>query len=217
MSIATKIFTFNPSNRLVNNVRILLLTWLLTLPFGSNLFQFSLGFLTIYPNLILTLALFPFALVTIKKWRGFELLLVIFLFIWTITEIFIVGKSEVSKEAVFDIRSLLMQFLYATTLIGVFKFVGKEGFYKILITGLRCFLFILLLTGIIEFLTGIHFAGNKTADLLNLPVGNIFYAPMFIYDNPNDYLTYLIFIFLLSNLFDEKLRANYLLKLFSFT
>lgn len=213
MSIATKIFTFNPSNRLVNNVRILLLTWLLTLPFGSNLFQFSLGFLTIYPNLILTLALFPFALVTLKKWRGFELLLVIFLFIWTITEIFIVGKLEVSKEAVFDIRSLLMQFLYATTLIGVFKFVGKEGFYKILITGLRCFLFILLLTGIIEFLTGIHFAGNKTAELLNLPVGNIFYAPMFIYDNPNDYLTYLIFIFLLSNLFDEKLRANYLIKL----
>ena len=213
MSFANKIFTYTPSNRLVDKVRFLFFLWILTLPFGSNLFHFSLGFLTIYPNLILTFALFPFALLAIKNWKIFEFLTIVFLFIWTIFEIIIVGRNGVSSDALFDLRSLLMQFFFATTLIGVSKFIGKQGFLKILITGLRCFLFILLFSGIIEFMTGIHFAGYKTEELLNLPVGNIFYAPMFIYENPNDYLTYLIFIFLLLNLFDEKLRANYLVKL----
>jgi hypothetical protein len=213
MSLANKIFEYNPSDHLIKNVRSLFLLWILTLPFGSNLFNYSIGFMTLYPNLILTFLLFPFTLLGKKKWDFFEYIIIAFLFFWSIYEIIIANRIGLSNEAIFDIRSLLLQFFFALTLIGVFKFIGKQSFLNTLITGLRCFLFILLLSGVIEFITGIHFAGYKTHELLNLPVGNIFYAPMFIYDNPNDYLTYLIFIFLMLNLFDEKLRNHFFLKI----
>jgi hypothetical protein len=212
MWLTNKILEYNPSVRLMKNVRFLFLLWILTLPFGSNLFNYSIGFMTLYPNLILTFLLFPFALLGKKKWDFFEYIIIAFLFFWFISEIIIANRIGLSNEAIFDIRSLLLQFFFASTLIGVFKFIGIQSFLNTLIIGFRCFLFILLLSGVIEFSTGIHFAGYKTNELLNLPVGNIFYAPMFIYDNPNDYLTYLIFIFLMLNLFDEKLRNHYFLK-----
>lgn len=195
---------------------ILFLSWLLTLPFGSNLLGVSLGPLTIYPNLILTLILAPLGILSFKKWNKLEFSILGFLFLWLLFAIFQGQKSGFLKEEIFDIRSLMMQFLAAVVLIGTYHSVGKEQFLKYTLIGFRCFLFILLSAGIIEFLTGIHFAGTKTQELLELPVGNNFYAPMFIYDNQNDYLTYLIFTFLILNLFDEKLRNNnYLQLLFS--
>lgn len=195
---------------------ILFLSWLLTLPFGSNLLGVSLGPLTIYPNLILTLILAPLAVLSFKKWNKLEISILGFLFIWLLFAIFQGQKNGFLKEEIFDIRSLMMQFLVAVVLIGSYHSLGKQQFLKFTIIGFRCFLFILLSAGILEFLTGIHFAGTKTQELLELPVGNNFYAPMFIYDNQNDYLTYLIFTFLTLNLFDEKLRNNiYLQLLFS--
>ena len=195
---------------------ILFISWLLTLPFGSNLLGVSLGPLTIYPNLILTLVLAPFGILSFKKWTKLEFSILGFLFIWLLFAIFQGQKSGFLKEEIFDIRSLMMQFLVAVVLIGTYHLLGKQQFLKYTVIGFRCFLFILLSAGIIEFLTGIHFAGTKTQELLELPVGNNFYAPMFIYDNQNDYLTYLIFTFLMLNLFDEKLRNHtYLQLLFS--
>lgn len=208
MTLFNKIFSFHQSKSFVSKVQFLFLLWLLTLPFGSNLFHFSFGFFTIYPNLVLTLALLPLALIGFKAFQKLDTHFIVFLFIWTIFEIIVVGMNGVSKEALFDLRSLLMQFFIATTLIGVYQLIGKKAFLHSLIIGLRCFLFILLCAGVIEFLTGIHFAGQKTTELMELPVGNIFYAPMFIYQNPNDYLVYLIFIFLLLNVFDEKIRNH---------
>ena len=212
MSFMNKIFSFNPSNSLIHKVRFLFLCWLITLPFGSNLFQFSLGFMTIYPNLVLNIALFPFALTTFKNFNKLEFLMIGFLLTWTITGIVMLGMNGGSKEALFDIRSLMMQFLIGTTLIGISKFIGKQSFVQLLTLGLRCFLVVLLCSGCVEFLTGIHFASYKTTELLELPVGNIFYAPMFVYQNPNDFLVHIIFIFLLLNVFDEKLRNQPVLK-----
>ena len=195
---------------------ILFLSWLLTLPFGSNLLGVSLGPLTIYPNLILTLVLAPLGILNFKKWNNLEFSILGILFLWMLFAIFQGQKSGFLKEEIFDIRSLIMQFLVALVLIGTYHSLGKQQFLKFTIIGFRCFLFILLSAGILEFLTGIHFAGTKTQELLELPVGNNFYAPMFIYDNQNDYLAYLIFTFLTLNLFDEKLRNNtYLQLLFS--
>jgi hypothetical protein len=173
----------------------------------------SLGPLTIYPNLILTLILAPLGILSFKKWNKLEVSIIGFLFIWLLFAIFQGQQSDFLKEEIFDIRSLMMQFLAAVVLIGTYHSLGKQQFLKFTIIGFRCFLFILFCAGIIEFLTGIHFAGTKTQELLELPVGNNFYAPMFIYDNQNDYLTYLIFTFLMLNLFDEKLRNNNYLQL----
>jgi hypothetical protein len=192
---------------------ILFIAWLLTLPFGSNLLGVSLGPLTIYPNLILTLVLAPVGVLSFKKWNKLEVSILGFLFLWMLFAIFQGQKSGFLKEEIFDIRSLIMQFLVALVLVGTYHSLGKQQFLKFTVIGFRCFLFILLSAGTIEFLTGIHFAGTKTQELLELPVGNNFYAPMFIYDNQNDYLAYLIFTFLTLNLFDEKLRNNTYLQL----
>jgi hypothetical protein len=195
---------------------ILFIAWSITLPFGSNLLGISIGPLTIYPNLIFTLVLAPLGILSFKKWNKLEVSILGFLFLWLLFAIFQGQKSGFLKEEIFDIRSLIMQFLVAVVLIGTYHSLGKQQFLKFTVIGFRCFLFILLSAGIVEFLTGIHFAGTKTQELLELPVGNNFYAPMFIYDNQNDYLTYLIFTFLTLNLFDEKLRSNiYLQLLFS--
>ena len=192
---------------------ILFLFWLLTLPFGANLLPVSLGFLTIYPNFILTFCLLPIAFLSFKKWNKLEISVLGFLFCWLLFSIFQGQNSGFPKEAIFDIRSLLMQFIFAVALISVYHFIEKKQFIQLLIIGLRCFLLILLSAGIFEFLTGIHFAGTKTQELLELPVSNIFYAPLFIYDNPNDYLTYLIFAFGILVVFDEKLQNNRILQL----
>ncbi len=192
---------------------ILFLSWLLTLPFGANLLPVSLGFLTIYPNFILTLCLLPIAFLSFKKWNKLEISVIGFLFIWLLFSIFQGQNSGFPKEAIFDIRSLLLQFLFAVALISVYHFIEKKQFMRLLIIGLRSFLLILISAGIFEFLTGIHFAGTKTTELLELPVTNIFYAPLFIYDNPNDYLTYLLFAFGMLVVFDEKLQNNRILQL----
>ncbi|MBU3658295.1 MAG: O-antigen ligase family protein [Flavobacteriales bacterium] len=195
---------------------ILFLAWFLTLPFGSNLLGISLGSFTIYPNLILTLALIPLGFSSFKNWNKLEISILGFLFLWLLFAIFQGQKSSFLKEEIFDIRSLIMQFLIAFVLVTSFHSLGKNNFLKHTITGLRCFLFILLSAGIVEFLTGIHFAGTKTHEFLELSVGNNFYAPMFIYDNQNDYIAYLFFTYLMLYLFDEKLRQNsYLQLLFS--
>ena len=204
------------NSQLLQLTTILFISWLLTLPFGSNLLGISLGPLTIYPNLILTLILAPLGILSFKKWSKLEISILGFLFIWLLFAIFQGQENGFLREEIFDIRSLIMQFFVAVVLVGTYHSLGKHQFLKFTIIGFRCFLFTLLVAGILEFLTGIHFAGTKTQELLDLPVGNNFYAPMFIYDNQNDYLAYLIFIFLVLNLFDEKLRNNnYLQLLFS--
>jgi hypothetical protein len=192
---------------------ILFIAWLLTLPFGANLLPVSLGFLTIYPNFILTFCLLPFTFFSFKNWSKLEISVLGFLFLWLLFAIFQGQKIGFPKESIFDIRSLLLQFLFAVTLISVYHFIEKKQFIRLLIIGLRSFLLILLSAGIFEFLTGIHFAGTKTQELVELPVSNIFYAPLFIYDNPNDYLTYLIFAFGMLVVFDEKLQNNRILQL----
>lgn len=192
---------------------ILFLAWFLTLPFGSNLLGISLGSFTIYPNLILTLTLIPLGFSSFKNWSKLEISILGFLFLWLLFAVFQGQKSGFLQEEIFDIRSLIMQFLIAFVLVTSLHSLGKNNFLKHTITGIRCFLFILLSAGIVEFLTGIHFAGTKTHEFLELSVGNNFYAPMFIYDNQNDYLAYLIFNYLMLNLFDEKLRQNSYLQL----
>jgi hypothetical protein len=196
-----------------NLVRFLFFAWLLTLPFGSNIGGFSIGLLTIYPNLIVTLAILPFCLIAVKKFNRFEIIILSFLFIWLLSAVISSSLNGFSSEAIFDIRSLIMQFMFGFVLIGSFHILDKEKFLRLVKLGVRCFLFVLLFSGILEFLTGIHFAGHKTAELLQLPVGNTFYAPLFIYDNQNDYLTYFIFIFLILNIIDEKIQTNFLFQI----
>ncbi|NBR14289.1 MAG: hypothetical protein EBU01_06865 [Crocinitomicaceae bacterium] len=93
------------------------------MPFGANLLPVSLGFLTIYPNFILTFCLLPIAFLSFKKWNKLEISVLGFLFCWLLFSIFQGQNSGFPKEAIFDIRSLLMQFIFAVALISVYHFI----------------------------------------------------------------------------------------------
>lgn len=141
---------------------ILFISWLLTLPFGANLLPVSLGFLTIYPNFILTFSLLPLAFLNIKKWNKLETSVLGFLFIWLLFSIFQGQKIGFPKEVIFDIRSLLMQFLFAVTLVCAYHFIEKKQFIRLLIIGLQNFWLVLFWD------SHLHFSKNSKLPQIDL-------------------------------------------------
>jgi hypothetical protein len=195
-------------------IPVMFLLWWISMPFQSKLFGISIGFLTIYPNLIISLFFVPFIIQTFsdtpKQLKG----ILFFLFFWIIYGIVLAKINGFTKEEIFDTRVLILQFLFAIVLIVNYVKLGINEYLKITIIGLKISLFIYFSFGFFEFLTGIHFSGSKTNEMLLLPVNNNFYAPMFIFDNQNTFLTYLIASLLLLNLLDRNFRENLFLQLF---
>ena len=161
----------NKENYLVKNkasIKLVFLGWLLTLPFGSNLFLFdigseSTGFFTLYPSLI-----FAFLLVIItpwvyKSWGVMEKICVAFLSLWLASSFLYQSPSNITENALFDIRTLIIQLVYVIGLINSYHVLKGADFKSTLVMGLRVFLFVLLIFGIFEFSTGIHFESLKTA------------------------------------------------------
>jgi len=203
------------------NVRLVFLGWLLSLPFGSNLFLFdigslSTGYFTLYPSLI-----FAFMLVIItpwiyKYWGLMEKICVAFLSLWLASSFLYQSPTNISENALFDIRTLIIQLVYLIACVNSYHALKGTDFKTTLVIGLRVFLFVLLIFGIFEFSTGIHFESLKTTEMTKLIIGNHFNAPMFLYGNQNNYLVYIIFIFLFLALFDKQTQKNnYLLLLIS--
>lgn len=199
------------NDRILKVIDLLFLGWLLTLPFGSHIGGLSLGFMTIYPNLIFTFLLLPFAFRSLKNWSIGAFSITGFLALWALLATFLGWKHGLFSGAVFDIRSLFMQLFVWIVIVTSFYRLGKVQFQRTLIIGLRIFFGIILLSGCFEFLTGDHFQGVMTDRFENMEVNNLFYAPLFLYDNPNDYLCYAYFTLLLLLIFDRQLRANYIL------
>lgn len=192
-------------------IRFLFLGWLLTLPFGAKILSVSIGFMSIYPNLVFSFALIPYTLPTLRKWSLRNKLVALFLIIWFLIAIAQLKMTGFNRPGLLDIRSLAMQCVFCLVLFSSYYKLGKLEFQRLLIIGLRSFLILLLVAGAVEYYTGIHFAGKTTADFPLMVIGNNFYAPMFIYDNPNDYLLYSLMIFVLLKLFDKVFKQNNLI------
>lgn len=186
----------------------LFLAWLITLPFGSDIGGISFGSFTVYPNLLFSLALLAPVPLIILKWPRLIQFFVLFLACWSLYSIIFAINNGKSDTIIFDIRSLGMQLIFALGLFSTYTVLGWEKFKEFLVIGLRCFLFVLLVFGFFEFYTGIHLEGKTTAKLYYLPVNFIFYAPLFNFDNPNDFLLNCIFILLILLAFDDRLRTN---------
>ena len=204
-------FSFLQNPQTQHGAAFLFLLWWFTMPFQSKLLGVSLGPLTIYPNLILSLLLAPSVLFSFRKMHKYSLFLLLFLGGWFFFGLLFGVFSGWSSAAFFDVRNLLLQLLFGIVLVGMYGFLGKEKFLTQTKLGLKAMLAVFLMVGLVEFLTGIHVAGDKTQELITLPVGNNFYAPMFIFDNQNTYLTYLIGTNLLLIILDPTWRTNKLL------
>ena len=187
-------------SKLQRITEVVFILWGLTLPFAAKIGHFSLGFLTIYPNLIFGLLLAPLVLLTFPKWNRYAKAYVIFLALW-VAYAFIQPKlvgSGYHENWKFDLRSLGMQCLFAILLIGSYYTLDASLFFKRLRQGSAYLLIVVLSVGLLEFYTGYHLQGQFTDHLFREhTITNIFYTPLFIYDNANDYMVYLIMLSLL--------------------
>ncbi len=189
-------------------IEILFIFWLVTLPFGAKLLPISIGFMTIYPNLIITLLLLIVGLNGIRQWHIAMKLFVGFLFLWvcyTFGWILIVEKTEMG---VFHLRTLIMQLMFAIILFNSMAKIGSKRFYEFFVLGIRLYLYLLFVVGTFEFFTGIHKMGNTPLKWLELNVFNGFYSPLYLFDNQNDFVCYVLFLLGILIVLEKKLRAN---------
>lgn len=178
-------------------LEFILLLWFITLPFGAKIGSLSLGFLSVYPNFIIGVVLFPLVVVSLPQWHRWAKLYFTFLALWVLFAAIqppLLGFGF-NANWKFDFRSLCMQLLFSGIVLGSFYRLQKERFFRIIKLGIFYFLIILIVSAIFEFYSGTHLRGHYTDKyFLEQLVTNSFYTPLFVYDNSNDYLVYLILL-----------------------
>lgn len=189
--------------------------WFLLFPFDAFVLPVSLGFMTIYPQLLLTVFLFCYlfwrsSLTRLAFYQKYAFFAYFLLMVYAIAYLPFVSNFRVG---LMDVRSMILQFFHVAILILTFNILGRKLFEN-LIFRLAVLIFIFLsIVAWAEYFTGIHVAGDHTNKLLNYPVGNITYAPVFIYDNPNTFLVYLFacafIVFLVKPAFLKSLKWSF--------
>jgi len=192
-------------------LEILSLLWMVTLPFRNSILSFSIGYAKIYPNLIVTTLLVVCLLPIFFQFTKFQKFISLFLLAWAMYAFGFLCINGFTKEGVFDLHSLVMQFCVAFIFFGSLNLFGYDKLKILLRDGLRFYLILLILFGIIEILFAWHIEGIHTFNLARFPVSTTFWAPVFIYDNVNDYCMHLIMLFSLLYMVDDYLQKNKLL------
>ncbi|MGV3629945.1 MAG: O-antigen ligase family protein [Bacteroidota bacterium] len=177
--------------------RFLLLAWLITLPFGAWLLPVPMGGFTLYANLALTLLLCLPALLTFRRWTAFNWIYLAFCSLWFAVALGMALQDGIHTFSKFDLRSLFMQLGFFLVLTNAYFLFPADKLLRYLGQGFHFYFAILLAFGLFESLTGIHVQGFFTDKLL-LRSGeiNMAFTPVFIYDNPNDYLCYCLFFYM---------------------
>lgn len=204
-----KIKQYYQSDKVLNR---LLIFWFVTMPFGSKIGEVSLGFFTLNWNMLATGLLLPLVFFTIKSWKTSYYIFTAGVGLLLARGLFWVGRNGLNEDALFDLRSVIMYFAFTTILFSVATISSKSKL-KTVIGGVKFYFFTLLAIGVFEFFTGTHITGTFTNTLQTLPVGQMDYSPVFVYDNVNDYLVYLIMLFLLWNHLDDRMHSNKWMKL----
>jgi len=189
-------------------VSILFLLWMVSLPFRNSILSFSISEVKIYPNLLVTAVLVVCLLPTFFRFSKFQKFIALFLFAWALYAFGFMCMNGFTKDGIFDLHSLVMQFCVAFLFFGGLHVFGFDEFKKLLRDGLRFYLSLLLLFGVFEILSACHIEGVHTSNLARFPVYRSFWAPIFIYDNVNDYCMHLIILVGLLYMIDDYLQKN---------
>lgn len=188
----------------------LLLFWFITMPFGSMIGALSLGFFTLNLNMVATALLLPMVFVTFRSWKPVSYILLAGVGLLLIrVGIWFAGNS-VNADALFDLRSVSMYFIFTAIICSI---ASLNEIPRNFVLGVRFYFFIVFLFGIVEFISGFHITGSFVKFLETQPIGTGDYAPLFVYDATNDYLVYLMLLFILWNRVDRKLAKNRWMKL----
>lgn len=199
-----------PFNSKESVYKILFQLLIISFPFGSKIFSFSLGILTIYPYLVLLgfLILFSFFFKPEKYglFNKIALSYFILLFIYGLVLAFFSWEKEYS---LFDLRSL---FLYTASIYLFFRSEQIMGWkeMKRVLGNLFSILFIAFtFIALFEYLTGIHFSGYFTEEIAKSPVSSITYNTLFIYGNPNNFITYYVLMGSIAIILCDKIKNNF--------
>lgn len=182
---------------------------IISFPFGAKIFSYSLGFFTIYPYLLILgiLVLFSFFFKH-KRHSIFNKIALGYFFALLIYGIVLAFFTWKKEYTLFDLRNLV---LLTTTIYILFRSEQIIG-WKVLKHQLGDLFSLLFITFTIiaffEYITGIHLSGYFTQILSESAVSSITYNPLFIYDNPNNFITYYILIGVLVILLCDKIRTN---------
>lgn len=186
----------------------LFLLWWIFLPFGASIWSIDLGPIVIYPHLIISVAIGFWGLKSLIQWNKMQYFYLVFVLLWLIQGSVQYFNNTRTDLALFDLRSLIYQVITTGILFSTYTILKKELFFSIVIYGIRFYVMTLLLVGVVESFTGIHLVGTTTQKLLELQVGNLHYAPIFVYDNPNDFIAHGLFFITILFILDKKWGRN---------
>lgn len=182
---------------------------LVTLPFGAKIFAFSIGFMTLYPFLLILLLLSFFGLFHLNRIKSkIERYTLILLLTWFFYAFIFYFFIEGKHDAIIDIRSITLMGLTTFVFIWVKNFLGIKKWMSALSFLFKLVYFLLVIVSFLEIKTGIHFAGNFTEKISSLPISSLYYTPIFLYDNPNTLSGYVILLGILVILTNIKSSKN---------
>jgi len=185
--------------------------WMISFPFGSMILSISFGFFTLYPYLLLLGLLLIFSLFFKKGKRPLFSKIALSYFVLLFLYAIVLAVTSWEKSySLFDLRNVA---LFVSTIYLLHRssdIMGWKETKRILGELFSLFFIIFTLIALFEFFTGIHIKGLFTQKLLDLPATSITYNPIFIYDNPNNFITYYILIGISSILLNDKIKNSIL-------
>lgn len=184
---------------------------LLLIPFDACFLPIKTGPVTIYPYFIGVLGgvVISFLIPGPKNKVSLNFkVLFILASIWVVLSLLLLTKVHDKHRALYAVRSILFLWLHVVLLYRALQIIPFNKLKFWLADAIQIMLFFLIVCGFFEYLTGIHLVGAQTVKILNEPIGDFTYAPMAFYDNPNNFMVYLLSgVFLLLYL-KESLRKN---------
>jgi len=208
-SIQEKILQFLYSKKVILFLLSLLVA---TFPFGAYLFSVSIGFMSIYPYLLLllilaVLGLYRKSFLSVKS-EKFYVFFLLFLVLYAVSYLPFV---ESVYDAKVDIRNVFLMLVTAFVFIWTKDYLGFQVWKRQLLGLLKIIYVMIVSFSILELKTGIHIRGYFTDKIADLHmIGNI-YTPVFLYDNPNNLTVYVFLIGLMILILDGFTSKNYLL------
>jgi hypothetical protein len=191
------------------NLVIFLSIWFITYFFGSNIGGLSLGHFTVYPNFILNLLFIPVVFYSIRKYNTTFKYYSVLLLLFVIYSIIWIAYNSKSIESIFDLRSHIFNLLTFLIISSCYLFFKTKVLFTQLVKNtLWGWLVLLIVFGFMEVITGFHFSGNYTKSINDTAFKLIDFAPIFIFDNPNDFILNCIVTLLILLFIDSKIFVN---------
>lgn len=179
--------------------------------FGSRPFELNLPGFTLNLPMIIGVLLLGISIVKLREKILRPILLSSPIHILSIVSgasiLFVDGRGE----ALLFFRAMLMFSLTSVVVLSILT-LFKSEFKRVFISTLWIYLLTCLFVGFIEFFTGIHISGDFTEKLLDLQVGNLMYTPVFLWDNPNTFISIISLVSAAIVLLDNRVRTNFLMQ-----